>query len=299
MFDHGVYSSGTPANQGGLQIRMFHSRLFETNSGLFISGSQALLVDPGIFPDEIQEILAVAAGQQLSLQAVLLTHSHWDHILGPERIPGTPVITQAAFQKTTAAQKETILGEINAWEAAHRIPRARPFRLPGPDLTFEKDMEFFLGEECLRFLAGPGHAPDQCVVYHPSSGSLWAADMLSDLEIPFISSSLSDYQRTLAMLARLEIQSLIPGHGQPTDDRKEIKARLSGDQAYLEQLAEKVAQAVALQKSMQETVGSCAKIHYRQKADNAGPHRMNVESAYLELGGDPAGQAQAGWSQVG
>jgi len=276
-----------------------HSRLFDTNSGIFASDGQALLVDPGIFPEEVQEILATTARQHLSIQAVLLTHSHWDHILGPESLPGTPVIAQAAFDKTAAGQKEIILSEIAAWETEHHIPRPKPFDLPAPDLIFEKELEFFLGEESLRFLAAPGHTPDQCVVYHLASESLWAADMLSDLEIPFVSSSLAAYRRTLAMIAGLELRSLVPGHGRPTHDQQEIQARLAGDRAYLDELAEKVGQAVTQGKSMEETVNFCAGISYRQGAENAGPHRLNVESAYLEAGGDPGGRVEAGWVQVG
>ena len=299
MFDYGVESGEKSTQKGRLQIRAVHSRLFETNSGLFFSDGQALLVDPGIFPDEIQGILAAAERLQLSLQAIVLTHSHWDHILGPESLPGIPVIAQAAFHRTAAAQKEVIRREIAAWEAEHRLLRARSFNLPVPDLTFEKDIEFYLGAEMLRLMAAPGHTPDQCVVYHPASASLWAADMLSDLEIPFINHHLADYRCTLAMLAALEIRTLIPGHGHPTHDPREIALRLVGDQAYLDELNEKVSQAVSQGKSMQETVAVCTGIRYRQGPENAGPHRLNVESAYLEAAGSPPGSPAAGWAQVG
>jgi hydroxyacylglutathione hydrolase len=299
IFNLGVDGDKRPVDQGGLQIWTVHSRLYDTNSGLFASGGQALLVDPGIFPVEIQGILAAAVQQHLFLQAVLLTHSHWDHILGPENLPGVPVIAQAAFNRAATGQKEIILREIAAWETDYHLTRPRSFDLPVTDLTFEEDMEFFLGEESLRFLAAPGHTPDQCMVYHPASGSLWAADMLSDLEIPLISYSLAAYQRTLAMISQLEIRSLIPGHGHPTDNRYEIQARLAGDVAYLEQLAEKVNQAVADQKSMEETVKACSGIRYRQGSENANSHRLNVESAYLAAGGDPTGKLEAGWTRVG
>ena len=276
-----------------------HSRLFDTNSGLFFAEGQALLVDPGIFPDEIQAILAAADQQQIVPQAILLTHSHWDHILGPEKLASIPVIAQAAFNQAAARQKEIIRREIAAWESEYHLARPRLFTPPIPDLTFEESLEFYLGRERLRILAAPGHAPDQCVIYHPSSASLWAADMLSDLEIPLVSDSLADYRRSLAMLAALEIHSLVPGHGHPTDDRLEIQARLAGDRTYLDELDGKIRQAVSQGKSMEETAAACATIPYRQAAENAASHRLNVESAYLEAGGNAGGRPAAGWAQVG
>ncbi len=90
-----------------------------------------------------------------------------------------------------------------------------------------------------------------------------------------------------------------PGHGRPTDDPQEIQARLAGDRAYLDELAGKVSQAVGQGKSMEETVDFCRGIAYRQAAENTAAHQLNIESAYLEAGGDPDGRATAGWAQVG
>ncbi len=38
-------------------------------------------------------------------------------------------------------------------------------------------------------------------------------------------------------------------------------------------------------------------MQYRHPEDNAGPHRLNVESVYLELGGD-ADPALVGWNKM-
>src|SRR5437870_1335931 len=73
------------------------SRLFYTNHGIFISEGQACLVDPGIYPDEIEAIARFVAERGAITQAIILTHSHWDHILGPEHFPGVRIITQLGY----------------------------------------------------------------------------------------------------------------------------------------------------------------------------------------------------------
>lgn len=271
-----------------------HSRLFETNSGIFASQGRAVLIDPGIYPDEIDRQKSFLDEASLSLQAILLTHSHWDHILGPERLPEAAIIAQARFSDVAASQGTAIRAEIAAWETEHNLARQQAFAIPIQDLTFTDQSSLQVGGAVLHLLAAPGHAADQCAAYHPESGTLWAADMLSDLEIPFVSHNLAAYRRTLESLSSLEIRALVPGHGHATQDPAEIWARLAGDRAYLDELYEGVAESLKLGRSLEEAQEACASIFYRQPSENGGPHHLNVSSAYIELGGavsDPG----AGW----
>ncbi len=50
---------------------------------MLTSAGQVWLLDPGPHPDETTsaDTLAVSLGTPVGL---VLTHSHWDHILGPE-----------------------------------------------------------------------------------------------------------------------------------------------------------------------------------------------------------------------
>ena len=138
----------------------------------------------------------------------------------------------------------------------------------------------------LQLRHAPGHSPDQLLIYWPDGALLWAADMLSDLEIPYIIHSLAVYERTLAMLSRWDIGTLIPGHGQFTSALGEIRTRIAEDIAYLEALRERVTQAVEQGYSVEETVMSCADMCYRYPDENDGAHCFNVETVYVELGGD-------------
>ena len=48
-------------------------------------GRRAVLVDPGILPDELARIDAFLADQHLTVERVVLTHCHWDHVAGAAR----------------------------------------------------------------------------------------------------------------------------------------------------------------------------------------------------------------------
>lgn len=263
------------------------SRLFYTNVGMFLSAGQACLIDPGVYPDEIAAIRDFLAEHEAEAQAIVITHGHWDHVLGPEHFPGVPVIAQANYLEETAGPGAALSqGEIARWEKEAGIERAGTFGFPRPERTFGQRMAMQLGEITLQLAHTPGHAADQLVIYLAVEEALWAADQLSDLEIPYVSHSLTAYERTLQTLARWEVRALVPGHGTPTTDPQEIHARIFEDIAYLATLRDKVAQAVHRGKTVEETVELCQGMPLRQAEANAGPHRLNVESAYLELGGE-------------
>src|SRR5690606_37274567 len=62
-------------------------------------------------------------------------------------------------------------------------------------------------------------------------------DYLSDVEFPFIEDSSEAYLRTLdnveRMMEKHAVQLLVPGHGQATEDRKEMLRRLEASRQYI------------------------------------------------------------------
>ncbi|HEX9990572.1 MAG TPA: MBL fold metallo-hydrolase [Chloroflexia bacterium] len=264
------------------------SRLFYMNSGILISEGDACLVDPGIYPDELEGIARFVEEQGASVQSIILTHSHWDHVLGPERFPRVKVIAQEEYAAAVAMGGAELLKDVNQWVEKAKVERASPFVIPHPTETFGENMELQVGSLTLWLVHTPGHSPDELVVYHADSGTLWASDILSDIEIPFVTHNLVAYQRTLARLAGLDIRILVPGHGSAATDPDEARRRLTHDITYLAELRVKVEQAIAQGKTQEETVAACASMPYHHRAENEGPHRINVQAAYAELGGQIA-----------
>ena len=277
-------------------LTLFPSRSMSYNSGVFIHDRQAVLVDPGLFPDEVDRIRAHIYAQAAAPTRIVLTHSHWDHILGPEYFPGVPVIQQQESVAVLAEFGTRIEHQVTEWERQSNVPRDMPFLMPEPDETFADRLELALGDKTIELLHAPGHAPEQLVIYDRAEATLWAADMLSDIEIPFVMHSLWAYRLTLDRLAQFDIGVLVPGHGSPASSRADVRARFDADRAYLADLQQRVEAALAAGQGAAETVAACAGMSYSNRDQNEGPHRLNVETAFLELGGK-AEPGHEGWNR--
>lgn len=273
------------------------SRFFFTNAGIFVSGERAGLVDPNMTPGEMGRIRRFLDENGLSAEWIVLTHYHWDHILGPELFPEATVIGHRLLpaQLTGKSGGETATA-IARWERENGIGRAHPFVFPALHRLVDPPQLLTLGDLRLDLIHTPGHSPDQIAIYEPSTAMLWASDILSDVEIPFVSDSLARFEDTLRQLARLEIRVLVPGHGFPSSDPAAIRARIAEDRSYLAELRARIERSIAAGESINEAVIRCADMVYRNRDENEIPHHRNVESVYAELGGD-ADPQRVGWSR--
>jgi glyoxylase-like metal-dependent hydrolase (beta-lactamase superfamily II) len=253
---------------------------YATNSGIFVAGEHALLVDPGLAPDEVREIVRFVRARGLRRLALVITHAHWDHLLGPQHIPDVPVVAHARYGDVVRAHGDDLRRQVAAWGGAPA------FTIPRPTHTFTGALTLAAGPLRVRVLHTPGHAPDHCSVYEAEHGALWAGDMLSDREPPLVMDTLDAYAHTLARLAALDVQVLIPGHGAPTADGAEIRARLERDRAYLAALRACVTRAVEAGASLAATRSACAAVGVDMPKGYPDAHRWNIESAYVRLGGE-------------
>lgn len=271
------------------------SRVFATNSGILLHGATAYLLDPGITPAELDAVATFVATHGATVRGIVLTHAHWDHLLGPSRFVAAPVIAHAGYTAVISAHRDDLVRQVGVWRSTQGLGELDAFEPPVPDVMFDDLIHIHLGRWSLRLHAAPGHSPDHTVLYEPAAGLLWAGDMLSDLEVPMVMDTFSHYLATLERLSRLDVRILVPGHGTPTDDRAEIRDRFEQDQAYLRGIKTCAAQAVAGGLALGEAVVLCGKIGFAQPDDYPNAHRWNIEQAYVELGG--IAPDVAGWEQ--
>lgn len=267
------------------------------NTGILHDAGHAALIDPALLPDEVEDIATFCDGQQLKVETVAITHHHWDHVLGAGRFPGAHVVTHQAYVAQAALQLERTRGSIRRYFEAEGVAHVVPFDPPMPDQTVDRIIGLMIGDLRVQLVHTPGHARDHLSVYDAESACLWAGDLLSDLEIPFISDRLDAFERTLGMFAGMVIEMLVPGHGNPTCDRTEIRHRIEADRTYLSQLRERVETVVRTGGTVEAAVAACTDMMFRDSGTNAESHVMNVEQVFLELGGLPPSGISLGWSR--
>jgi glyoxylase-like metal-dependent hydrolase (beta-lactamase superfamily II) len=195
-----------------------------SNAFVIAAKRGAVLIDTGV-PNSASTILSYLAQlgyQPHSVQAIVVTHTHLDHI---GSLP--------ALQQATNAVVCAPFGEASVVEGRQPLPRpAGPHRLlfallsalmrPQPvpvqhRLHSGEAVPYLPG---WRVIGTPGHTPDHISLYLPQQELLIAGDALANMgglrRSPRIfTSNMAQAQRSVALLAGLKLRTAVFGHGDP------------------------------------------------------------------------------------
>jgi glyoxylase-like metal-dependent hydrolase (beta-lactamase superfamily II) len=182
-------------------------------SGVYALDEGRILIDAGNMLgliDELQDL-----GPLDRIEAILITHSHFDHVGGMAEI----------FQVTAPDVY------------VHRLSREylRLLRAPFPEffesleangkLRYLDDGQLFSGPPALRVIHAPGHTAGDLCFFHEASGALFCGDavlphrfqhgaMLSRPD-EVCGGRLQDKAASLRRLLGLPVRHLLAGHGEP------------------------------------------------------------------------------------
>jgi glyoxylase-like metal-dependent hydrolase (beta-lactamase superfamily II) len=222
----------------GIHVNTRLSGIWQMTSTVIRNGASCLVVDPGYFPRELAD-LAGLVPKEARVEAVLFTHSHWDHVVGHGIFPAVPVYTSSVLACSVAEGGDLAAkGMAKAREFDSRWYVERPWGYTWPqDLRGLDDGGWFnVGDLDIEAFLIPGHAPD-CMAIR-AEDHLLVGDYLSPCEIPFVD-NLADYRRTLNRLLTLispAIDTVIPGHG-PALSAADAHRIAREDLRYLDRIA--------------------------------------------------------------
>lgn len=215
----------------------------EGNWTWLLPGRVPTLIDAGTGePAHLDAVEQALAGASLS--HVLVTHAHVDHASGvialARRFEG------ARFLKMP-------------WEE-------RDLRWPVDWERLEDGQSIAAGDDVLRAVHTPGHAPDHLCFWHQESRTLFSGDLAvkgTTVYIPpNLGGDLADYLASLERVLALEPARLLPAHGPVIEDPAAV---LRG---YLEHRREREEQILAALREGESTPDRLVPLIYRGLKEN-------------------------------
>lgn len=273
-------------------VTVFTSRaVAEMTSGVVVSAGEALLVDPGVLPDEIEVIARFVAAEGAEVTTLLLTHHHWDHVLATQRWPRGRRVAHPAFDAALASAEEPLAPNLAATYREHGFDPPADFAVLPIDDHLDDGATLTVGALRGQLIHLPGHAADALGLWLPEERLLFSSDMLDSNELPM---PMQDVNLHLDSLAKIEalvtagaVEVVVPGHGPVLRGREAILRQLASDRRYLETLRSIALDAIARGEDFERAWPRFAAMPYFDKGtpERDEEHRSNAEVTLRRLGG--------------
>lgn len=195
---------------------------YRTNCYLLEHEKRSWIVDPGF---ESSRIIEYVQQSGLDVVAVLLTHTHWDHVMGlPDLMTTFPSLRLFAHRSDAVhlgaaggLKMATLVRRIDPWN--EKKFRALLERLPEATDLLDGDENLDMGHgRLLHVLHTPGHTPGSVCFHDAQQGVLFSGDTLFYQAIGRTDVPGGDQQVILASI-RSKLLTLagdtvvLPGHG--------------------------------------------------------------------------------------
>jgi len=201
------------------------------NSVVIRAPGGLVVVDTGRHPEHTQAVLDFAKAARVPIVAVVNTHWHLDHVGGNPLVkrayPQVRVYASDAIREALSGFLADYRKQLQSMIAKSKDPEAqKPWRAEialidagpalWPDVRIGATVEPLIRGRKLRI----GYAPNAV-----TAGDLWVFDVnarvlvagdLVTLPVPFLDTACpAGWQKALGEIAKLDFQTLVPGHGEP------------------------------------------------------------------------------------
>lgn len=190
-----------------MRVEKFVTGIISTNCYLVINEEtkQTVVIDPAACP---KKLLGFIEEEGLKIEAILLTHGHFDHIMGIDGFLGHFEVPVYVHEEDERVMNDPVLNQSSTYTSGYTFSGARYLR---DRQTLE------LAGFVFEVIHTPGHTWGGCCYYVASENVLFSGDTLFQESVgrtDFETSSMSDLMHSVReKLFRLpEETHVYPGH---------------------------------------------------------------------------------------
>lgn len=241
-----------------------------STSWVFLNDRDVLVADSEGSPASARSLLAgVASITDKPVHYLVDTHFHIDHAYGNAALPPTVQIIGSEFtrrmlvgpearqgvtfrnftdpmpgridalkkqlaEETDAAKKTALAGQLASQEATLAVYSGN-FPLQAPNLTVRNSMSVWSGNKEFQMLyLGRAHTAGDLIVYVPSEKAAASGDILFKAMVGWQGDAFpNEHPATLDALKALDIELLLPGHGDHVEGKANVQMVVANMQGYL------------------------------------------------------------------
>lgn len=190
-----------------MKVEKFVTGIIGTNCYLAVNEEtkQAVVIDPAASPARLMEHIRE---EGLKIEAILLTHGHFDHIMGIDGFLKEYAVPVYVHEQDLPMMEDPRWNQSAVYTAGYTFSKAEPVR-DGQILSYA-GYEF-------KVLHTPGHTPGGCCYYVESEHVLFSGDTLFQRSVgrtDFEGSSMSDLIRGIRekLMTLPDDTHVYPGH---------------------------------------------------------------------------------------
>ena len=211
-------------------IRVFQDKNYYLVTSICVNlGSELLFIDTGINP-EVAENFRKTRHKEFNLKkaSLTITHANNDHFMGLEAFMDLPIVVSDKFMHPFQKRVKSI--------------KNRKLKSFTPTKTYTSEIKLGPKDNGITFTLSGGHTDDSSYGYYSREKVLIAGDnLITDMPQFFLhpDSDLEKYIKCLRKWKQMEIDTVIPGHGNITSPSHIIKVLDYAEDLYAFLLASK------------------------------------------------------------
>jgi quinoprotein relay system zinc metallohydrolase 2 len=266
----GVNELMHPANEGAI-----------CNLGVVVGADAVAVIDSGGSMAEARAfIAAITEVTSKPVRYLINTHMHPDHIFGNAAFrPLRPTIVghrnlPAALEARGAYYLQSYHNQLGdeLMEGVEIVP---------PTLLVDDTLELDLGGRVLQLKAWEAaHTDNDLTILDPTSGTLFAGDLVFLGHLPTIDGSLLGWLRQMEALAGIDAMRVVPGHGPAPSEWPDA---LDDERRYFGVLAGDLRQAIKEGTPLADAVKTAGRSEAPNWALFDEYNERNATAAYAEL----------------